>query len=130
MFKYIILTLFLATMGFGEDLVKIKELNSDVFGAATRNGIVVVEFWAGWNCSNKVTLLDSTKFEKATIYRIDIEKYPDIQIGSQVVVVPTLIFYDEGEEIARIQGDLTFTLNVTKKQIQKQIDAIVLSKFK
>ena len=46
------------------------------------------------------------------------------------MVVPTLIFYDEGEEIARIQGDLTFTLNVTKKQIQKQIDAIVLSKFK
>lgn len=106
----------------------VKDLTEEVYGAATRSGIVVVEFWATWNEVNKVDL-DSMKIKDAKVYRINIEQYPQIQMDNQVIVVPTLIFYDEGEEVDRLQGDLTFTLKVSQKQIQKVIDKILMSKF-
>ena len=78
---------------------------------------------------NKVTLLDTWDTFDAKVYRINIDLYPDIQANNNVVILPTIIFYDEGEEVKRLQGDMSFTLKTTIKELDDIIEEILSSKF-
>ena len=121
--------LLLFALIFAGDVVEIKGLNEKNFGAATRSGIKIVEFHALWNVANKVTLLDSITIEDATIYRVLIDTNMILATEQKIVVVPTLLFFDDGVEQKRLQADLTFKMKVTKKEIQNIVDEILMSKF-
>ena len=54
---------------------------------------------------------------------------PKIQAANNVVILPTIIFYDEGEEVKRLQGDMSFSLKVTTKELDNIIEEILSSKF-
>tara|TARA_R100000005_G_C4941547_1_gene165840 strand:+ start:205 stop:582 length:378 start_codon:yes stop_codon:yes gene_type:complete len=125
MFKKLLILGMLATSLFGQ----VKELTDKNFDKATRRGLVVVEFWAGWNEANKVVLLDEWETFDAKIYRLNIELYPGIQSDNKVVVLPTIIFYDEGEEVSRLQGNMKFQLETTIKELEEIIEEILGSKF-
>ena len=129
MFKKLLILGMLVTSLFGEDEPKLRELTDKNFDRATSRGIVVVEFWATWNEANKVSILDKWDTFDAKVYRINIETYPKIQADNEVVILPTIIFYDDGKEVKRLQGDMSFSLEVTKKQLDKIIDEILMSKF-
>ena len=111
--------LLLFTLIFASDVVEIKGLNEKNFNVAKRSGITLVEFWANWNVANKVTLLDSITIEDAKIYRVLIDTNMILATEQKIVVVPTLLFFDDGVEQKRLQADLTFKMKVTKKEIQK-----------
>ena len=125
MFKKLIILGMLVTSLFGN----VRELTDENFDRATSRGLVVVEFWAGWNEMNKVTLLDEWDTFDAKVYRVNIESFPTIQSDNNVVILPTIIFYDEGEEVKRLQGDMSFTLKVTTEQLDEIIEEILGSKF-
>ena len=125
MHKWIITGLILLTTVFGQ----VRDLTDKNFSKATARGVVVVEFWAGWNEANKVTLLDEWETFDAKVYRINIENYPKIQNNNKAVILPTLIFYDEGEEVQRLQGDMTFSLKTSIKELDEIIEEILGSKF-
>ena len=108
---------------------KIKELNKKSFKVATRTGITVVEFWASWNVANKLTKLDSIEVEDATVYRVNIDVNPEVTAKQNIVVVPTIVVYDDGVEFKRLQADLTFQLKIKKKDVQSIVDEILMSKF-
>ena len=107
----------------------VRELTDENFSKATARGLVVVEFWATWNEANKVSILDEWDTFDAKVYRLNIDLYPKIQTNNEVVILPTLIFYDEGEEVKRLQGDMSFTLKVTTKELDEIIEEILGSKF-
>ena len=46
-----------------------------------------------------------------------------------IAVVPTIIIFDDGEEVKRFQADLSFKMVSTKKEIQEYIDELIISKF-
>ena len=125
MFKKLFILGMLITTLFGQ----VRELTDENFEKATNRGLVAVEFWATWNETNKVVVLDEWDTFDAKVYRINIELYPAIQTDNEVVVLPTIIFYDEGEEVERLQGDLTFTLDISAKKLDKMVDEILMSKF-
>ena len=125
MFKKLLILGMLVTSLFGG----VRELTDENFDRATSRGVVVVEFWAGWNEMNKVILLDEWDTFDAKVYRVNIETFPTIQSDNNVVILPTIIFYDEGEEVKRLQGDMSFTLKVTTKQLDEIIEEILGSKF-
>ena len=125
MFKKLLILGMLVTSLFGG----VRELTNENFSKATARGLVVVEFWAGWNEMNKVTILDEWDTFDAKVYRLNIELFPTIQADNEVVILPTIIFYDEGEEVKRLQGDMSFTLKVTTKQLDEIIEEILGSKF-
>ena len=125
MFKKLIILGMLVTSLFGG----VRELTDENFDRATSRGLVVVEFWAGWNEMNKVTLLDDWDTFDAKVYRLNIEVFPQIQADNNVVILPTIIFYDEGEEVKRLQGDMSFTLKTTTKELDEIIEEILGSKF-
>ena len=125
MYRWIITSLILLTAAFGQ----IKELNKENFNKATARGIVVIEFYAAWNEANKVVLLDSWETFDAKVYRVDIEKFPGLQNANKVVILPTFIFYDVGEEVSRLQGDMSFSLKTSVKELDTIIEEILGSKF-
>ena len=126
MFKKLFILFMLCSSLFSED---IRELTDENFSKATARNIVVVEFWAGWNEANKVTLLEEWENFDVKIYRINIELYPEIQADNDVVILPTIIFFDDGEEAERIQGDMSFSLKTTIKELDEIVEEILSSKF-
>ena len=108
---------------------QVRELTDENFEKATARSIVVVEFWAPWNEANKVILLDEWETFDAKVYRVNIELYPKIQSSNDVVILPTIIFYDEGEEVERFQGDMSFSLKTSIKKLDKIVEEILGSKF-
>ena len=122
--------LLLFTLIFAEDVVKIKGLNEKSFKVAKRSSaITIVEYWANWNIANKITMLDSVTIEDAKIYRVLIDTNMTLAASEKIVVVPTIVFYDDGKEFKRLQADLTFKMKVTKKDLQGVVDEILMSKF-
>ena len=126
MFKKLFILFMLCSSLFSEE---IRELTNENFEKATARNIVVVEFWASWNEGNKVTLLEEWEKFDVKIYRINIELYPGIQGDNDVVILPTIIFYDDGEEAERIQGDMSFSLKTTIKELDDIVEEILSSKF-
>ena len=125
MFKNLLILTMLVTSLFSE----VRELTDENFDRAIKRGLVVVEFWASWNEANKVTILDDWDNFDAKVYRITIDLYPKVQSDNEVVILPTIIIYDDGKEVKRLQGDMSFSLKVTTKQLDKIIDEILMSKF-
>ena len=126
MLKKLLILFMLCSSLFSEE---IRELTDENFSKATARNIVVVEFYATWNETNKVTLLEEWENFDVKIYRINIDLYPGIQGDNEVVILPTIIFYDEGEEVKRLQGDMSFSLKVTIKELDNIIEEILSSKF-
>ena len=125
MFKKLFILGILITSLFGQ----IRELTDENFDRATSRGIVAVEFWATWNEANKVILLDEWDTFDAKVYRVNIDLYSSIQAKNNVVILPTIIFYDEGEEVERLQGDMSFSLKTSIKELDNIIEEILGSKF-
>ena len=126
MLKKLLIIFMLCSSLFSEE---IRELTNENFSKATARNIVVVEFWATWNEGNKVTLLEEWENFDVKIYRINIELYPGIQSDNDVVILPTIIFYDDGEEAERIQGDMSFSLKTTIEELDDVVEEILSSKF-
>ena len=108
---------------------QVRDLTDENFDKATARGLVVVEFWATWNVANKVTVLDEWETFDAKVYRLNIDLYPKVQSKNNVVILPTIIFYDDGEEVKRLQGDMSFSLKVTEKELEEIVEEILGSKF-
>ena len=125
MFKKLFILGMLVTSLFGQ----VRELTDENFDRATSRGVVAVEFWASWNEANKVSILDEWDTFDAKVYRVNIDLYPKIQADNAVVILPTIIFYDEGKEVKRLQGDMSFSLKVTTKELEDMIEEILGSKF-
>ena len=125
MFKQLLIMTMLITSLFGG----VRELTDENFKKATNRGLVVVEFWATWNEANKVSVIDEWETFAAKVDRLNIDLYPKIQTDNNVVILPTIIFYDEGEEVKRLQGDMTFTLKTTTDELDEIVEEILGSKF-
>ena len=119
--KLMILGMLMLTTLFGQ----VKELTDENFEKATRRGMVVVEFYATWNKANIVTLLDTwDNFEVNRVYRLNVETYDKIMTSQNVVVLPTIIFYLDGDEAGRLQGNMKFQLETTTKELNKMVEDI------
>ena len=125
MFKQLLIMTMLITSLFGG----VRELTDENFKKATNRGLVVVEFWATWNEANKVSVIDEWETFDAKVYRLNIDLYPKIQADNNVVILPTIIFFDDGEEVKRLQGDMTFTLKTTTDELDEIVEEILGSKF-
>ena len=121
MFKKLLILSMLVTSLFGN----VRELTDENFDKAIKRGMVVVEFYASWNKANMVTLLDEwDNFEVNRVCRLDVEKYDKIMTSQNVVVLPTIIFYLDGEEAGRLQGNMKFQLETTIKELDKMVEEI------
>jgi len=89
--------------------------------------VVVTHFNADWNSSNKVEYVE--KLKDCDIVYVDIVTAPKLQKKHEIVVVPTIIIFKDGEESKRYQADISFSIKATRKEIQDYIDELLMSDF-
>ena len=90
--------------------------------------IKVTQFNAGWNNANDVGWVQQLEDCK-TISYTDVAKDAESQKKYKIAVVPTIIIFKDGEEVARFQADLSFKMVATKEEVQEEIDNQLMSDF-
>ena len=115
--KYIVLLLLLMTIA----------ISANGQSPCKDDGLCVVQFNAGFNEANKVSWVNkltdcSTKF-------IDIQIDTKAAGKHKIVVVPTIVIYNGGEEVHRFQANIMMAMEATKKEVQEKIDEILMEDF-
>ena len=90
--------------------------------------IKVIQFNAGWNSVNDVPWVMDLEDVKTTSYT-DIAKDTESQTKYKIAVVPTIIIFKDGEEVARFQADLSFKMVATREDVQEEINNQLMSDF-
>jgi len=85
-------------------------------------------FNAEWNNANGVSWFMELK-DCQSKGLTDIAKNPDVAKKYKIAVVPTIIIFKDGEEVARFQADLSFKMVATKEEVQGEIDELLMSDF-
>jgi hypothetical protein len=91
------------------------------------DGMVVVEFNASFNKPNEVVWLN--KLTDCETERVDIAADSRWASEYKIVVVPTLVIFNNGEEAKRFQANIMMTMEATRKEVQDAIDEIVMEAF-
>jgi hypothetical protein len=91
------------------------------------SGICVVEFNASFNAKNSVPWIE--KLDDCETARVDIATAPELQKKHKIVVVPTIVVFNEGEEQERFQANIMMTMEASKDDVQEAIDEILMSDF-
>ena len=87
----------------------IVELTSQNFNRQTKNGVMLVDFWADWcmPCKMMVPILNNVVTElprEAKVGKVDIQKYNDLASKLKVRNIPTMILFKDGIEVNRFVG--------------------------
>ena len=90
--------------------------------------ISVAQFNAGWNSANEVAWVGKLTDCK-TISYVDISTQADNAKEHKIAVIPTIIIFKDGEEVARFQADLSFKMVATREEVQEEIDNQLMSDF-
>jgi thiol-disulfide isomerase/thioredoxin len=90
--------------------------------------IQIAQFNAEWNKANHVPWVMDLKDCK-TISYVDIGTQAEMAKKHKIAVIPTIIIFKDGEEVARFQADLSFKMVATRKEIQEEIDNQLMSDF-
>jgi thiol-disulfide isomerase/thioredoxin len=90
--------------------------------------IKVTQFNASWNNANDVSWVMDLEDCK-TIGYTDIATNAEAQTKYKIAVVPTIIIFKDGEEVARFQADLSFKMLATKEEVQEEINNQLMSDF-
>lgn len=90
-------------------------------------GVCVIEFNASFNSQNSVPWIE--KLNDCETSRVDIASAPDLQKEHRIVVVPTIVVFNEGEEVKRFQANIMMSMEATKSDVQEAIDEVLMSDF-
>mgnify|MGYP006418302971 CR=1 FL=1 len=103
-----------------------------IFFTLIANGVFaqvkVMQFNASWNSANDVSWVQGLEDCK-TISYTDIAKNTEAQSKYKIAVVPTIIIFKDGEEVARFQADLSFKMLATREEVQEEISNQLMSDF-
>ncbi len=89
--------------------------------------IEVKYFNAAWNAANEIEWID--KLSDCDIEKFDIGTNPADAGKYKVVVVPTILIFQDGEEVERYQADISFKMSATREEVQDEIDELIMSAF-
>ena len=91
------------------------------------DGMVAVEFNGSFNKSNDVAWL--SKLTDCETERVDITTDSRWSKEYKIVVVPTIVIFNNNEEVKRFQANIMMTMEATKSEVQNSIDEIVMEAF-
>tara|TARA_B100000519_G_C14185404_1_gene410474 strand:+ start:24 stop:362 length:339 start_codon:yes stop_codon:yes gene_type:complete len=102
-------------------------LTTTCFAQDFPEGLVVVEFNASFNKANEVQWL--SKLTDCEVERVDIAADSRWSSEYKIVVVPTLVVFNNNEEAKRFQANIMMTMEATRKEVQDSIDEITMEAF-
>ena len=122
--KGLLLSLLSCFVFSGALLVSIPKVDPP---SLSTDGIVVVEFNAAFNKQSSVEWIE--KLNDCTTDRVDIATSPQLQAEFKIVVVPTIIVFNEGQEVKRFQADIMMQIDANRDDVQDAVDEIIMSDF-
>jgi thioredoxin 1 len=92
-----------------ENSALIEHLTAQNFAHKTKNGVVLVDFWADWcmPCKMMAPILNDVAEateDKATIYKLNVDEQQQIAAKYGIRNIPTMILFKNGKEVERIIG--------------------------
>jgi thioredoxin 1 len=86
-----------------------RELDASTFDAAIGVGPVVVDFWAPWcrPCRAVERVLEElaeTTAGRVSFAKLNIDEHPEIAAQYEVLSIPTVTLFEEGEARATVVG--------------------------
>ena len=87
----------------------LQGVNDQNFNEETKEGVVLVDFWATWcgPCrmqSPIVDELDDVMGDEVTFCKMDVDENPETARAFGVMSIPTLVIKKDGEEVERLVG--------------------------
>ena len=89
--------------------------------------IQVVQFNANWNAANGVNWL--TKLTDCKTAQVDIATDKEVQSKYKIIVVPTIIVFNHGEEVKRFQANIMMQMEAKLEDVQNLVDETVMESF-
>jgi thioredoxin 1 len=92
-----------------EDSELIEHLTAQNFEHKTKNGVVLVDFWAAWcmPCKMMAPILNEVALateDKAKVYKLNVDEQQQIAAKYGIRNIPTMILFKDGIEVERIIG--------------------------
>jgi len=92
-----------------EDSLKIKTLNEHNFDHQIKRGVILVELWAPWCISCKMTapVLNELAEEvtgNVSIGKLNVDQQQTVSLRYGVKKIPTMLLFKNGEEVKRFSG--------------------------
>lgn len=89
----------------------ITDLDEKTFDEFIKEDTVVVDFWAAWcgPCKMMHPILDETAKEldgRAKFAKVDVDANGELAQRFQVMSIPTLIVFRDGQQVDRVSGVL------------------------
>jgi thioredoxin 1 len=103
---------------------EVKILTSDTYADTIASGAVVVDFYADW-CGPCKMMAPSfaeaaNDYEgKVAFAKINIDENRDVAMSNQVMSIPTIIFFKDGEVKDRVTGA------IDKGTLKNHVDALL-----
>ena len=97
-----------------------------LFCTSAFSQVEAYHFNASWNDANGVEWF--SKISDANKKSMSIDD-ASVQKKYGIAIVPTIIIFDEGEEVKRFQADLSFKMAATREDVQDYIDELIMNKF-
>ena len=90
-------------------ILMVKSLTDKNFAEETKNGVVLVDFWATWcgPCRMQgpvIDQLDEEMGDKVTFTKVDVDENPETARAFGIMSIPTLLIKKDGEGVDKLVG--------------------------
>ena len=88
----------------------VKAITDATFEAETKEGLVLVDFWATWcgPCRMQATILEKLSEElsedELKILKMDVDENPETARAFGIMSIPTLLFKKDGQVVKQVAG--------------------------
>ena len=88
----------------------VKTITDATFEAETKEGLVLVDFWATWcgPCRMQAPILEKLSQEfsedELKILKIDVDENPETARAFGIMSIPTLLFKKDGQVVKQVAG--------------------------
>ena len=88
----------------------VKAITYATFEAETKEGLVLVDFWATWcgPCRMQAPILEKLSEElsedELKILKIDVDENPETARAFGIMSIPTLLFKKDGQVVKQVAG--------------------------
>lgn len=88
----------------------VKAITDATFEAETKEGLVLVDFWATWcgPCRMQAPILEKLSEElsedELKILKMDVDENPETARAFGIMSIPTLLFKEDGQVVKQVAG--------------------------
>lgn len=98
--------------------MSLKSLTNDNFEELVKEGVSIVDFWAIWcgPCRLMTPVVEDIEKEMpdVNVYKLNVDDYPELTAKFNIMSIPTILIFKDGEEVDQTVGVVSKGVLVNK----------------